>query len=114
MMKRTVALIAALALFGACKDSTGVPDLNNVSSSLLQSGLNRSSVQLLTTGLLNADRGNLGIVFPETMARDLYRLDSAEPRYITELIGLPADPGGFVGGGMWIGYYTEILAPPIT
>src|SRR5487761_2483810 len=108
MIKRTVALIAGLMLFGACKDSTGVPDLNNVSSSLLQSGLNRSSVQLLMTGLLNSDRGNLGIVFPETMARDLYRLDSAEPRYITELIGLPADPGGFAGAGMWSGFYTEI------
>lgn len=110
MMKRTVALIAGLMLFGACVDSTGVPDLNNVSSSLLQSGLNRSSVQLLTSGLLNADRGSLGIIFPETMARDMYRIDSAEPRWISELIGLPADPGGFVGGGMWIGYYAEIAA----
>jgi len=110
MIKRTVALIAGLTLFAACKDSTGVPDLNNVSSSLLQSGLNASSVQLLVTGLLNSDRGNLGIVFPETMARDMYRLDSAEPRFITELIGLPADPGGFVGGGMWTGYYSEIRA----
>ncbi len=110
MIKRTVALIAGLTLFAACKDSTGVPDLNNVSSSLLQSGLNASSVQLLVTGLLNSDRGNLGIVFPETMARDMYRLDSAEPRFITELVGLPADPGGFVGGGMWTGYYSEIRA----
>ncbi len=109
MMKRTVALIAVLALFGACKDSTGVPDLNNVSSSLLQSGLNRSSVQLLTTGLLRSDRGNLGIVFPETMARDIYRIDTAEPRYITELIGGPADPGGFAAG-MWTGFYAEIRA----
>lgn len=109
MMKRTVALIAVLALAGACKDSTGVPDLNNVSSSLLQSGLNRSSVQLLMTGLLNSDRGNLGIVFPETMARDIYRIDSAEPRYITELIGGPADPGGFAAG-MWGGFYSEIRA----
>ena len=109
MIKRTVAL-TGLMLFGACKDSTGVPDLNNASSSLLQSGLNRSSVQLLATGLLNADRGSLGIVFPETMARDLYRLDSADPRWISELIGLPADPGGFVGGGMWIGYFSEIRA----
>ena len=110
MMKRTVALIAVLSLFGACKDSTGVPDLNNVSSSLLQSGLNRSSVQLLTTGLLRSDRGNLGIVFPETMARDIYRIDTAEPRYITELIGGPADPGGFAGAGMWGGFYAEIRA----
>jgi hypothetical protein len=104
-----VALIAVLALAGACKDSTGVPDLNNVSSSLLESGLDRSSVQLLTTGLLRADRGNLGIVFPETMARDIYRIDTAEPRYITELIGGPADPGGFAAG-MWTGFFTEIRA----
>ncbi|HVZ77344.1 MAG TPA: RagB/SusD family nutrient uptake outer membrane protein [Gemmatimonadaceae bacterium] len=112
MIKRTVALLAGLTLLGACADSTGVPDLNNVSSSLLQSGLNRSSVQLLATGLLNSDRGNYGgdIIFPETMARDLYRIDSAEPRFITELIGLPADPGGFVGGGMWTGWWTEIRA----
>lgn len=109
MMKRTVALIAVLALAGACKDSTGVPDLNNVSSSLLESGLNRSSVQLLATGLLRSDRGNLGIVFPETMARDIYRIDTAEPRYITELIGGPADPGGFAAG-MWGGFYAEIRA----
>ena len=109
MMKRTVALIAVLTLFSACKDSTGVPDLNNVSSSLLQSGLDRSSVQLLTTGLLRADRGNLGIVFPETMARDMYRIDTAEPRYISELLGVPADPGGF-GAAMWTGYWTEIRA----
>lgn len=109
MMKKTVALIAVLTLFGACKDSTGVPDLNNVSSSLLQSGLDRSSVQLLATGLLRADRGNLGIVFPETMARDMYRIDTAEPRYITELLGVPADPGGF-GAAMWTGYWTEIRA----
>ncbi len=109
MMKRTVALIAVLTFFGACKDSTGVPDLNNVSSSLLQSGLNRSSVQLLVTGLLRSDRGNLGIVFPETMARDIYRIDTAEPRYITELIGGPADPGGFAAG-MWNGFYAEIRA----
>lgn len=109
MMKKTVALIAVLTLVSACKDSTGVPDLNNVSSSLLQSGLDRSSVQLLTTGLLRSDRGNLGIVFPETMARDMYRIDTAEPRYITELIGGPADPGGFAAG-MWTGFYAEIRA----
>lgn len=110
MTKRTVALIAALALLGACKDSTGVPDLNNVSSSLIQGGLNASSVQLLMTGLLNSDRGNLGVIFPETMARDMYRIDPAEPRFITQLIGGPADPGAFTGGGMWIGFWSEIRA----
>jgi starch-binding outer membrane protein, SusD/RagB family len=113
MMKRTVALIAGLTLFGACVDSTGVPDLNNVSSSLLQSGLNSASVQLLMTGLLRADRANLDVrylVFTETSGRDLYRIDAAENRWITELIGGPADPTSFVGGGIWTQYYTEIRA----
>ncbi len=110
MIKRTVALIAGLALFGACKDSTGVPDLNNVSSALLQGGLNASSVQLLMTGLLNSDRGNLGVVFPETMARDMYRIDPAENRFISQLVGGPADPGAFTGGGMWTGFWSEIRA----
>lgn len=110
MIKRTVALIAGLALLGACKDSTGVPDLNNVSSALIQGGLNAGSVQLLMTGLLSSDRGNLGIVFPETMARDVYRIDPAEPRFITQLIGGPADPGAFTGGGMWNGFFSEIRA----
>jgi hypothetical protein len=113
MTMRSVALLAGLALLGACKDSTGVPDLNNVSSSTIASGLNRSSVQLLTTGLLNQDRAgfsNSYIVFPETMARDVYRLDPAENRYIVELIGHPADPGGFVGGGIWTNYFVSIRA----
>jgi hypothetical protein len=111
MTKRTLALIAGLALATACKDATSVPDLNNVSSSLLATGLNRASVQLLTTGLLNEDRGNWSeryIVFTETMARDLYRIDPAENRWVTQMIGIPADPSAFTGGGLWTGYYTGI------
>ncbi len=113
MTKRTMALIAGLALATACKDATSIPDLNNVSSSLLAGGLNRASVQLLATGLLNQDRTNWSeryIVFTETMARDLYRIDPAENRWITQMIGAPADPSAFTGGGLWTGYYTGIKA----
>ncbi len=113
MTIRRVALLASLALFGACKDATGVPDLNNVSSSTIAAGLNRSSVQLLTTGLLNQDRAGMSnsyIVFSETMARDVYRIDPAENRFIVELIGHAADPGGFVGGGVWTNYFVSIRA----
>jgi hypothetical protein len=111
MTKRIMALVAAAALATACKDATSIPDLNNVSSSLLASGLNRASVQLLATGLLNADRGNAGetfIVFPETMARDLYRIDNAENRWITQMVGSAADPSAFTGGALWSGYYVAI------
>lgn len=114
MMHRKLFIIGAgVLLLGACKDSTSVPDLNNVSAETIKNGLNRSSLQLLITGLLNQDRANVNgtyVVFTETMARDLYRIDAAEPRFITELIGAPADPGGFVGGGLWTGWYTAIRA----
>ena len=113
MTRRTFSLLAGLVLLGACKDATGVPDLNNVSSSLIASGLNKSSVQLLTTGLLNQERTSLDsryLVFSETMARDLYRIDPAENRFITELVGHAADPGGFVGGSVWTNFFVAIRA----
>ncbi len=113
MRTRSAALVLSLVLLGACKDSTGVPDLNNVSSSAISSGLNRALVQLLATGLLNQDRAGYSqryIVFSETMARDLYRIDPAENRFIVELVGHAADPGGFVGGGLWTDYYVTIRA----
>ncbi len=111
MTKRVMALAAGLLLATACKDATSIPDLNNVSSTLLAGGLNGASVSLLATGLLNQDRGNFSeryLVFTETMARDMYRIDQAEPRWITETIGGTADPTSFVGGGLWAGYYSGI------
>lgn len=114
LSKRTAALLVSFALVGACKDSTGVPDLNNVSAETLAGGLNAASAQLLVTGLLNQDRnsaiGNY-VNFGETMARDAYRMDVAESRYITELIG-PNQPdvGAFTGGGVFTGFYTAIRA----
>ncbi len=109
-----MAAVATFALLGACKDSTGVPDLNNVSLESVKGGLTPSSAQLLVTGLLNQDRnsaiGNY-IVFGETFARDAYRIDVAETRYITELIG-PNQPdvGAFTGGGVFTGFYVGIRA----
>lgn len=114
MHKRSLALIVGLGLAAsACKDSTGVGDLNNVSADALAGGLNRSSTQLLVTGLLNQTRADQGLrttVFTETLARDFYRLDANEPRFITELLGGTADPGGFVGGGAFAGYYVTVRA----
>ena len=78
--KRAALLGAAFAAFGACKDSTGVPELNNIPSDVIANGLDRSSTKLLVTGLLDRDRGSVDqryMVFTSTMARDIYRLDSA-------------------------------------
>jgi hypothetical protein len=42
------------------------------------------------------------------MARDIYNLDPAENRFVTELIGGTPDPGGFVGGGDWTTWFVQI------
>jgi starch-binding outer membrane protein, SusD/RagB family len=113
MNKRSLALLAGLALaVPACKDSTSVGDLNNVSADALAAGLTRSSTGLLAIGLVNASRTELDsryLVFTETMGRDLYRLDNAENRYITELIGpQPADYSAFTGGGAFTNMYVTV------
>lgn len=111
-IKRTaVAATGSLALLAGCKDSTSVPDLNNVSSATITNGLNASSVQLLVTGILASERRNLGfgaIVSSGTMARDVYNLDPAENRYINELLGVPIDPSAFTGGASWTPFYQTI------
>src|SRR4051812_8997574 len=112
MQKRTLALLAGLGLAAAaCKDSTGVPDLNNVSAEAISGGLTRASTGLLVNGLLNASRTELDsryLVFTETMARDFYRLDNAESRYISEIVGGPADFSAFTGGGAFSNMYVTI------
>ena len=112
MRKGTFIAIAGLTVAAAaCKDSTGVGNLNAVTADALASGLTRSSTQLLVTGLVNLTRANMGlgfVVFTETMARDVYRLDPNEPRYITETLGGLSDGSGFVGGGVFAAEYGTI------
>ena len=111
LAKRVTILTIALSVFGACKDSTGVPELNNISSDVLAAGLDRSSTKLLLTGLLDRDRGSVDqryMVFTSTMARDIYRLDSAEPRYVTEILVAAPDAGGFVGGSAFTNFFNAV------
>ncbi len=114
MHRRTLGLIAGVGIAAmGCKDSTSVGDLNNVSSAAIAGGLNKNLNGLLVTGQLNSTRGDLDsryIVFSETMARDFYRLDNAENRYITETIGGPADYSGFLGGGAFSQFYVTVRA----
>jgi hypothetical protein len=111
-MKRAMTLVAGFVLLGACTETT-VPDLNNISSETISAGLNRSTVQLLVTGLLARDRALLGsgyILFSETMARDLYRIDASNPSFITQLLGSSIDPGGVIGASAWGGFWVGIRA----
>jgi hypothetical protein len=109
--RRAAALALALTAFSACKDSTGVPELNNITTDAISGGVDRSSTQLILTGLLDRDRGSFGqryITFASTMARDVYRLDSAEPRWVTELLVNAPDAGGFVGSGAFADFFNVI------
>lgn len=103
--------LGALAFAGACKEATSVPDLNNLPSSAISAGLTPTTFALLTTGMLNSDRGNLSfnyLVASETMARDVYNIDPSENRYITEYIGGTIDPSAFTGGGSFTGLYQTV------
>src|SRR4051812_5891829 len=101
MTRRILALVASAALVGACHDPTNVPDLNNVSAETIAGGLTTASGQLLVTGLTNQYRNSqIGtwITFGETMGRDAMRLDKAEPRFVSEIIGsVQPDNGAFTG-----------------
>lgn len=102
---------------GACKDSTAVPDFNNPSyQDILGKPLTRLTLQNLVTGFHDAQRASLGIapasyiMYGEEMARDAYRTDASEPRYINEFLNGTPDPGAFSGSGNWTNFMRDIRA----
>lgn len=117
MRKYIATLIAGVALIGACKDSTAVPDFNNPSyQDLLSKPLTRLTLQNLMTGYHDAQRASLGIapasyiVFGEVMARNAYRTDASEPRYVNEFLNGTPDPSAFSGAGNWTAFMRDIRA----
>lgn len=111
--KRHAAALALVAtVFAACKDSTGVPDLNNPSVASVSGALTPGNLQTLITGVLNQERQALGypfFVFPGTLARDVIRLDNSEARFEQETLENPPSPGGFLAGGFTF-YYVAVRA----
>ena len=116
-MKKFIALIAGVALMGACKDSTAVPDFNNPSlQDLTGKPLTRLTLQNIVTGYHDAQRASLGvapanyIVFGEVLGRDAYRTDASESRYVKEFLNGTPDPSAFSGGGNWTAFMRDIRA----
>lgn len=114
-MKRysTIALAVALAAAAACKDNAVVNPIDAPTTDAL-GGLNHTTLQLLATGVLGQDRLNAAsfsyLTEPGIWARDVYRIDASEPRFVQETLGGNPDPGSFSGSGSWNGYYTAIRA----
>lgn len=117
MKKYIATMLVGAALLGACKDSTGVPDFNNPSlQDLLGKPLTAAVLQNVITGYVDAQRVAMGtapatyIVFSETLARDAYRTDQSEPRYVNEFLNGTPDPGAFSGNGAFTGFTRGIRA----
>jgi hypothetical protein len=91
---RCLLLALALAAAGGCDDPT-IPNLNDPELSDVVT--TRAQLQAQATGLLAGDRDQhaFEVLVLETMGRDLYRIDPADPRYLQMPLGT-FSPGAFL------------------
>jgi hypothetical protein len=115
MRKYTLALTAGAVLAVGCIDNTIVSPENAPTVDALAGALTRAGVQTLALGVLAADRAfirndatyyQLSAIY----ARDAYRIEATEPRYVSETLTGAADPGSFAGSGGWTNGYVAIRA----
>lgn len=106
--------LAAVAVAG-CKDSSIVNPEDAPTVEALSGALTRGSLQQVATGVLAQDRAAVvgtftHYVLSAIFARDVYRIDASEPRYVGETLAGQPDPGSFAGGGGWTQFYTATRA----
>ena len=106
------AVAGALSLgLGAC--DLAVPDLNNPGIDVLTVNPDRVSVTKACTGLLIGNRGAMANEFGFVdevgiLGREAYNFDTADPRFVGELVEGKLNPGSPFGGGFWAGPYANI------
>jgi len=114
MRKYTTALTAGLVLAVACKDNPVVPPVDAPTTNAVSGQLTAAGVKTLALGGLANDRNLVSELsyskLPEIYARDMYRIDPNEPRYVTETLAGTPDPGSFSGSGGWTNGYVTIRA----
>jgi hypothetical protein len=95
-----------LTLFGGCKDSF-VPNLND--PELVPAVTTLGQIQAQVSGLLAGDREQQAfqILVLETMGRDAYRIDVADPRYLDMPFGA-FSPGAFLADFPYNVHYRAI------
>jgi starch-binding outer membrane protein, SusD/RagB family len=111
MTIRNRALVAAGAvLLAACTESV-VPDYNNSTESEFTVVRTQAQLQQLAIGILDVDRQthDFQILFDETIARDVFRIDGSEPRYVNQPLGATSMSSTiFVGQAVFNGPYRAI------
>ena len=113
-MKRYLFIaLAAGAAVAACKDNPTAAPIDAPTTAAIKT-LTPTSLQQLAIGVTAQDRASYAttavLTLPEILARDVYRIDASEPRYVGETLGGQADPGSFAGGGGFAGFYTAARA----
>ena len=96
-VKRLLPAAGLLLLAGGCSDLT-VPDYNNPSLEDLQSNPTPNKIAQAAQGLLIGTRIQQGaqngyVSLLGIMGRESYNFDPADPRFITEMLIGPLDPG---------------------
>jgi starch-binding outer membrane protein, SusD/RagB family len=108
MWLRPAAFAVVAALLGACNDSF-VPDFNN--PTLPDVPRSAAELQQEATGIITGDREQhaFQILVQETMGRDVYRIDVADPRFLDMPLG-GYSPGAFLVDFTWNVRYRTISA----
>ncbi len=109
-----LALIAGMVLETSCVESPLVTAVDAPTTEALNGALTSAGVKALTIGVLAADRAAANTIatltLPNIYARNIYRIDSNEPRYVTETLSGTPDPASFSGAGGWSLMFTAIRA----
>ena len=102
-----VAALAAIVLGAGCSDPV-IPDYNNPQLPAVIPSLDQLQNQV--TGLIAGDREEAAffVLVLETMGRDAYRIDGADPRYIQMPLG-NFSPAAFLVDFTWNSTYRTIL-----
>lgn len=113
-MKRYIAIaLAAGVAVSACKDNSTAAPTDAPTVDAIKN-LTKTTLQQLAVGVTAQDRASFAttglVILPEILARDVYRQDASESRYVTETLGGQADPGSFAGGSGFSGFYTAARA----
>lgn len=98
-----ILLAIGVGLLGGCSDLT-VPDYNNESLEDLETNPTRTNVAQGATGLVIGTRNQMGaqngyVSLLGILGRESYNFDPADPRFVTEMLAGPLDPGSPAFGG---------------
>jgi hypothetical protein len=100
------AMLGALLVLAACSDPE-IPNYNNPVIPVVVPSA--AALQSQVSGIATGDRENhaFQILIFETMGRDAYRIDGADPRYINNPLGT-FNPSAFVTNFLWTSHYRTV------